>query len=82
MLDVVNHFVAPDQGFPVRRRIARRLVDTIEFLLKKEDEPHLIAICHSQGTVISIDTLLGYKDHNGQWQPGLWEKGLATACPA
>lgn len=77
ILDVVNHFVAPGRGFPVRRRIARRLKETIEFLLQDKDNPHLVVICHSQGTVITIDTLFGYTDHDGEWKKGLWDRDLS-----
>ncbi len=75
-LDVVNHFAAPHDEFPIRRRIAKRLKDTLKFLLKDKDTPHLVVISHSQGTVISLDTLLGYFDREGEWRPGLWQTSL------
>ena len=59
MLDVVNHFVAPGQGFPVRREISQRLIDTLDHLTSAGDKPHLVVIAHSQGTVIALDTIFG-----------------------
>jgi len=76
-LDVVNHFVAPSQDFPIRKKISERLKDTIEFQLRNAESPHLVVIAHSHGTVIALDTLFGHFDHNDRkWQEGLWEKGL------
>jgi hypothetical protein len=86
-LDVVNHFAAPNKQFPIRTRIADRLADTLDFLLSQKDKPHLVIVCHSQGTVVTLDTLLGYQKHvyEGRWplrsrkqvwQPGLWETRL------
>lgn len=86
-LDVVNHFAAPGKDFPIRTRIRQRLVDTLNFLLKPNDNPHLVVICHSQGTVITLDTLLGYRkyEYTGRWPfkrrktkwvEGLWENKL------
>lgn len=86
-LDVVNHFAAPSSQFPIRKKIADRLDETLEFLLAPKDAPHLVVICHSQGTVIALDKLLGYQkyvDHGGWpvrrreqvWVPGLWQSRL------
>ena len=69
MLDVVNHFVAPhletEKAFPVRRKIAQRLVDTLDFLTRDGDKPHLVIIAHSQGTVITLDTIFGSLERDG-----------------
>ena len=81
-LDVVNHFAAPGRGFPIRTKIRQRLVDTLGFLLKPADKPHLVVICHSQGTVITLDTLLGFQkyDYSGRWplrrRTTTWVKGM------
>ncbi len=86
-LDVVNHFAAPTKQFPIRTRIAKRMADTIDFLLTPGDKPHLVVVCHSQGTVVTLDTLFGDQKnvYEGRWplrrrrqvwQPGLWETRL------
>lgn len=86
-LDVVNHFAAPAGAFPIRTKIAKRFNDTLTYLLAPGDKPHLVVICHSQGTVITLDRLLGYHrfEYSGYWpvrsrklvwEPGLWQKGL------
>jgi hypothetical protein len=58
VLDVVNHFTAPAQDYPVRHRIARRFEEMIDTLLQANDKPDLVIISHSQGTVITLDALL------------------------
>ena len=83
MLDVVNHFVAPnedpDKSFPVRKKIAQRLVDTLDHLTSEGDKPHLVIIAHSQGTVITLDTIFGSLEQpgvmgraTGQRKSGVW----------
>ena len=84
MLDVVNHFVAPDKAFPVRREIAQRLVDTLDYLTRDGDKPHLVIIAHSQGTVITLDTIFGSlerADVRGAADP-MRQSGVWTGMPA
>lgn len=57
LLDIVNHFTAPDKGYPVRERISQRFNTLINHLLSVGDKPNLVIIAHSQGTVITLDAL-------------------------
>ncbi len=76
-IDVVNHFTSPTDfpfrkreitvdDYPVRKRIANRFEHTIDTLLKEDENPHLVIVAHSQGTIIAYDALC----------EGLWEKKL------
>ncbi|MDX2307915.1 MAG: hypothetical protein NW216_06745 [Hyphomicrobium sp.] len=58
VLDVVNHFTQPAQGYPVRERIEKRFDEMVEYLLAPCSKPHLVIIAHSQGTIITIDALM------------------------
>jgi len=58
VLDVVNHFTQPNKHYPVRKRIAKRFDEMVELLLAPSQNPHLLIIAHSQGTVITIDALM------------------------
>jgi hypothetical protein len=61
LMDVINHFHRPQEGFPTRRRIERRFRRVLEYMLTKERPTHLTIIAHSQGTVIAL-SVLGAQD--------------------
>lgn len=82
MLDVVNHFVGSRKnGFPIRERIDARLVNAVERLITDNDKPHLVIISHSQGTVITLDTLFGWEGNEGIWMSPAegWSKSLSES---
>jgi hypothetical protein len=57
-MDVVNHFLEPRRGYPVRRQIAARFSEAIDTLVAKGGCRHLVILAHSQGTVIALEALL------------------------
>ena len=79
MLDVVNHFAAREKNYPVRQKIGARLDHALDHLLRDGDKPHLVIVAHSQGTVITLDRVLGGIDHEGLWsaRPDGWAEALS-----
>ena len=78
-MDVVNHFTAPGNGYPIRSSISDRFHKTLDALVTDasgskegdQEKPHLLIVAHSQGTVIVVDA----------FTRDLWRKGTKI-CPA
>ncbi len=55
--DVINHFNHPGENFPVRRQIESRFHEVFERLIVREHPTRITVIAHSQGTVITFNSL-------------------------
>ena len=56
--DVISHFQRRGARFPLRERIQARFHEALRRLLDVEDPSHVLIVAHSQGTIITLESLL------------------------
>ena len=59
VMDVISHFQRRGSRFPLRERIQARFLQALNRLLDVEDPSHVLIVAHSQGTIITLESLLG-----------------------
>jgi hypothetical protein len=57
LMDIVDHFTTSAGSFPIRARIAARFRESLLHILDQSEQPNLVIISHSQGTVVAVDAL-------------------------
>jgi len=58
VMDVISHFQRRGDRFPLRERIQARFHQALRRLLDVEDPSHVLIVAHSQGTIITLESLL------------------------
>ena len=57
-MDIVDHFLRSGRELPIRNAVSQRFYEVLDRLTADGEQPHLLVVAHSQGSVITVDALV------------------------